>query len=471
MHNLFSEIFLGTALLFLLIGGSIVGSSSKYNYPILCFQYYTCIVLVFISILCNSTSSNLVSYYFIIDLLSNNAKVLICFGLLMSFGVANTFKIKTFEYYVLVLLGFLGLSFLTCSMDLLSIYLCLELITLSFYILATFNRSSAFSTEAGLKYFLLGAISSALLLFGISFIYGFSGTTNLECLIALCLDINFEYKELALLLQTGFFFFCLGLLFKLGCVPFHIWVPDVYEGAPTFVTTIFSVLPKLAIFVVLIRLINATSPYIFYNLFSGLALLSLLVGSLYALYQTKIKRLLAFSGISHVGYILLALACSTFESFIATIFYIVIYIITALFFWGLTLCIENKQGRTLYLTDIVLWGKTNIILGFTACLVIFSLAGIPPLGGFFAKFAIFASCAESSIYYGTVVGLLTSAIAVLYYLRLIKLINFEESGWSRPKVMKKSHALSLGLSAFVLIFFIFFDDFFILLTSIISLSS
>jgi NADH-quinone oxidoreductase subunit N len=469
MIYLFPEIFIGTNLLILLVAGSILGFSPKYNYPILCFQSYTCLILVWTIILNKNDTNCLVTYYFIIDNLGSNAKIIIALGLLACLGISKTRKIKAFEYYVLILLGLLGLYFLASSLDLLSVYLCLELQTLAFYILATFQRSSAFSTEAGLKYFLLGAISSALLLFGVSFTYGFSGTTNFEDLIYL--HLHADKIVLFYFIQAGLFFFSLGLLFKLGVVPFHSWVPDVYEGAPTYVTAIFSVLPKIAIFTVLIRIINSTSPVYWQSLFLGLAVISLLVGSLYALYQNKIKRLLAFSGISHVGYALLGLSCCTFESFQASILYVVIYIFTALFFWGLTLSIEPSNGRSLYLTDIVIWGKTNSTLALTSCIMVFSLAGIPPLGGFFAKFAVFAASAEVSLYLGTIVGLLTSAIGILYYLRLVKLINFEEKGWSRPLALTKVHALSIGISSFSLIFFVLYGDLFSYITYLISLSA
>jgi len=469
MIYIFPEIFLGSSLLLLLIGGSILGSSPKYNYPIICFQSLTCLILIWVICLLqiDIDTCKIITNYFIVDTLSNSAKIIISIGLLACLCIGKSKKIKIFEYHVLILLGFLGLCFLTISYDIISVYLSLELITLSFYILATFQRSSVFSTEAGLKYFLLGAISSALLLFGASLTYGFSGTTNLIDLKNLY--INIENQTLDLLIQCGLFFFCCGLLFKLGCVPFHNWVPDVYEGAATSVTAIFSVVPKIAIFTVLIRLLNATRPEIWSTLLLALAFLSLFVGSVYALSQTKIKRLFAFSGISHVGYGLLGLSICSLESFSSCILYILIYIVTALFLWGLTLCLENKNGITLYLTDLVIWGKTNLTLGLTTILVIFSLAGIPPLGGFFAKFAVFASTIEASLYLGTIVGLLTSAIGILYYLRVVKLIHFEEAGWSRPIPLSKVHALSIGLPAFFLIFFIFFGDFLILITTNISI--
>lgn len=466
MIPLFPEIFLGISLLFILVCGSVLEFSSKYNYPIICFQYLTLLILFWTFILCNNDVSVLITRYFVHDALSTNSKALIILGLFGCVCVGQTKQIKIFEFYVLILISLLGLSFLTASLDLLSVYLCLELITLSFYILATFQRSSAFSTEAGLKYFLLGAISSSFLLFGISFVYGFTGTTNLTQLIYLYININNEL--LSGLSQFGLFFFCAGLLFKLGCTPFHIWVPDVYEGSPTYVSTIFSVVPKISIFTVLIRLIKACPPDMWTSLFLSLAFLSLFVGSLYALSQAKIKRLLAYSGVSHVGYGLLGLSINSLESIQSSIFYILMYMCTALFLWGLSLGVENKNGRTLYLTDLVQWGKTNKTLSLSSVFVIFSLAGIPPLGGFFAKYAVFKSCAQSSLYLGLIVGLLTSAIGIIYYLRVIKLIHFEEGGWSRPVPLRKIHALSIGLSCFFLVFFCFFGDFIFLLTASIS---
>ena len=192
MFSLFPEIFTGLNLLLLLVGGSILGSSSKYNYPIICFQSLTVIILIWMLLLIRTDISYNLTSYFVIDNLSNYSKIFIILGLLACLSISKTKKIKVYEYYVLALLGLLGLCFLASSLDLLSVYLSLELITLSFYILATFQRSSAFSTEAGLKYFLLGAISSSLLLFGISFIYGFSGTTNLSHLSDLYLNMDLE---------------------------------------------------------------------------------------------------------------------------------------------------------------------------------------------------------------------------------------------------------------------------------------
>lgn len=478
MINIIPEAFLGTCALFILICGSILGYSPKYNYPIYCFKYITALVLIWAFFLVKSDTTNLdiftdkALYYFANDNLSAYAKIFIILGLLGCLAISSnkTKRILVFEYYVLVLFALLGLTSLASSFDFLSFYLCLELQSLSFYILATFQRSSIFSTEAGLKYFLLGAISSSFLLFGISFIYGFSGTTNLENLSLLFLDPTTDYNFF-ILIKVGLFFFSCGLIFKLGLVPFHIWVADVYEGAPTSVTAIFAVLPKIAIFTVFIRLFKSTSPSIWESFILALGITSLILGSLGAYAQIKFKRLLAFSGISHLGYALIALACGTVESFQACLFYIVVYIITSIFFWGLALSIEDTKGRTLYLSDILTWTKTNPYLGFATILVVFSLAGIPPYGGFFAKFAVFASSASVSIYLATLVGLLSSAIGILYYLRLVKVMAFEDTGWYTPRPIKKAHVYAIGFTAFFLIFFVFYGDFFLFLLYHISLSA
>lgn len=471
MPSLFPEIFLGTSLLILLLGGSILIYSPQYNHPIYCFQSFTLIILVWFFILCRFDIDFTYDPSFVCDDLAIMSKLIICLGAIGALWVGKLKKIQVFDYYVLVLLGFLGLSLITSCLDLVAVYLCLELQSLAFYILTTFQRSSSFSTEAGLKYFLLGAISSSFLVFGVSFVYGYSGTTNLDHLAILNIQFMEEdYMGVSYVIQGGMLLFCLGLLFKVGVVPFHLWLPDVYEGAPSFVTALFAIVPKLSIFVVLIRCNDALHLPLHQGVFLVLSLLSLVLGSFLALYQKKLKRLLAFSGISHVGYALLAMSCNTLDACASCIIYICFYILTSIFLWGIVLCIEKPKSRTLYLNDLLGWGQSHPFLSFSACLVIFSLAGIPPLGGFFAKFAIFVSLADLSIYLAICFGLLASSIGVLYYLRLIKLLHFEETKWPRPPIIEKPHALCMGVSAFFLIFFVTFGNFFYLICYAISLS-
>lgn len=469
MTQIFSELFLGLSVLILLIAGSILSLSFKYNYPIFSYKAFTSLILVWAILLLRLETQSYVTPYFVVDNLSVYSKICMGFGLLLCINLGSNLKKKTFEYYVLTLTGLLGLFFLSSSNDLLSIYLCLELTTFSFYILTLSQRTSAFSIEAALKYFILGALSSALLIFGISLIYGLTGTTNISNFLVLNL-IDFDLN-LSFIIQFSFLFFSCGLLFKLGCVPFHVWIPDVYEGAPTSVTAIFSVLPKIAIFSVLIRVLQATELDIWFYFLFSLAFLSIFIGSFHALAQTKTKRLLAFSGISHVGFALLGLACGTLKGFNGSLFYIIIYISTAGFLWGLTLCVDTSRGRTLYLTDFVQWTKTNAALGLITLLVVFSLAGIPPLAGFFSKFNVFISCSEISLYSAVIVGLLASAIGILYYLRLVKIISFEDIYWRRSIKLQKSHVLSIGIFGFFLIFFVLYGDLFNLVVNSITLAA
>lgn len=471
MPSLYSEILLGSALIILLVSGSVLVYTSKYNHPVYCFQSFTVIILVWYLLLCRYDLPYNIDFNFYNDGLANGAKTLIGLTLIGCILVGKTSKIKSYEYYVLVLLGFLGLSLITSSYDLVSVYLCLELQTLSFYILTSFQTSSSFSTEAGLKYFLLGAISSALLVFGISFVYGFTGTTNIYDLKILNIqNIEDSYDNLSLIINIGLLLFFLGLLFKVGCVPFHYWLPDVYEGAPSYVSTTFAVVPKLAIFVVIARVYNATEAYIHNYVFFTLGIISLVLGSILALYQKKLKRLLAFSGISHVGYILFATSCNTLDGYTSIILYIIVYIITSLFLWGILCNLHTFHGRTSYFSDLVHINKSNPLLSFTLCNVIFSLAGIPPYGGFFAKFLVFTSLCDLGIFAGIVISLLASAIGAVYYLRLVKLLHFENSDNYRPLVFNKLQSFVLGLCAVFLTFFILFGNLIYKLSYLMSLS-
>jgi NADH-quinone oxidoreductase subunit N len=469
MISFFAEFFLSISLLILLIIGSIVGFSSKYNYPILSYRHFTTLIIFWTFLLLRFKTSEYFTAYFVVDNLSIFSKILITISLILCINFESASKKKTFEYYVLVLTSLLGIFLLCASNDLLSVYLSLELITFSFYILTLYLRTSAFSVEAALKYFILGALSSALLVFGISLIYGLTGTTNISHF--LILNLKSYDPVLTKCIELSFIIFSFGLLFKIGCVPFHVWVADVYEGAHTSVTTIFSVLPKISIFALFIRIILATKLDIWFYLLLTLAFASILLGSFHALKQTKTKRILAFSGISHVGFALLGLAGGTVESISACLLYIVVYICTTGFIWGFVLCVNTSHGRTLYLTDHIQWVRTNPALGIAAVLVIFSLAGIPPLAGFFSKFIIFLSCIDLGLYLPTLFGILISAIGILYYLRLIKIISFEERSWKKTVKLEFSHVLSIGFFGFFVIFFMLYGDFVYFFTTAIILAA
>lgn len=470
MHSLLPELFLATSILILLVYGGVLAPSPYYNYPLLNFHGATLFILVFFIYLEINGTFGQVQDFFVQDSLALGGKVILAFSLIACLAVSKNYftaqRINAFEYFVLILFGFLGLCLLISSNDFLALYISLELQSLAFYVLAAFQRKSAFSTEAGLKYFLLGAISSGFLLLGISYIYGLTGTTSFAVLSNVA-EGNNIYLCLALVL------FSVGLLFKLGVAPFHMWVPDAYEGSPTSITIIFASIPKLAIITVLWRVLHATFPCMgtWQILLIGLGVFSILIGSLLALKQNKVKRLLAYSGISHVGYAIISLGCGNQIGIQACLLYIIVYMLTSIYLWGLVLHLEaNNKNRTRYLVDFIQLFETNPILGWTSILVIFSLAGIPPLGGFFAKLGVFIAVFDASFYFIGVLALLFSAISIIYYLGLIKNISIEKrKAWTSVTPLSKPMAWAIGISAFTLIFFVFFADFFYLVTYNIAL--
>lgn len=343
-------------------------------------------------------------------------------------------EIFSFEYPIFILLATFGMGLLLSSYDLISMYLALELQSLSLYVLATFKRDSAFSTEAGLKYFIMGAFSSGLILFGCSLIYGYTGTTNFEDLGRITLGM--DYNSMSFAFIGGLIFLSTGLLFKLAAAPFHMWSPDVYEGSPTSSTLFFAAVPKLAILIVLVRLYYQCFYDFFiipqsFLIFASAA--SMLVAALGALYQRRIKRFLAFSSIGHVGYLLMALSCGTLEGLQGLFLYVFIYMVMSLNIWTVVLSTSNSNGDSevvsggpiKYIDELSGLQKENPLMAFTVAMSMFSMAGIPPLAGFCAKLYVFFAAMESSLYGLAILGVLTSTIGAFYYLRWIKIVFFE----------------------------------------------
>ena len=452
------EIFLVTSILIIMIHGVILTASSKYNYPIInkSFSWLSVLVLgLTLLLVCNTSLNFGVLFFgtFVYDDLSTFAKILILiltsFCILLSQDYFESKKLNSFEYYLLILLAVLGLLFLVSSHDLILAYLAIELQSLSFYVLAAFKRDSAYSTEAGLKYFILGAFASGLILFGSSLIYGFTGTTNFEHLASLLLGNSQVHLNGSTVLEIALVFLAAGFLFKLASAPFHSWVADVYEGAPTNSTAFFAIVPKIAVFVLFIRLFH----YSFYSLvdcwqpivlFSSAC--SVLVGSFAALKQRKIKRLLAYSAISHVGYLLLVFSVASLEGNQALFFYLFVYMITGIGIWGIVLSLE-VQNNYKNLSSLSFLVKANPILAITFTLLLFSLAGVPPLVGFYAKMQVFLISIESSMYFLTTLAILTSVISTFYYIRIIKTIYFEKvEKWNFYKPLSQQVSILIGVS-------------------------
>ncbi len=471
---IFPEMFLVIAILSLLTFGVIYSTATSYNRPIilntiswLCIQSIVLTILLIV----NNPLSSIVIFkgLLIVDNLTSFIKIVILLSclacILISLDYLKHEKINAFEYTVLILLATLGMILMVSSYDFLSFYLALELQSLSLYVLAAFQRNSEFSTEAGLKYFVLGAFASGILLFGCSMIYGFTGTTNFGELAKLLTGITNTEIISSNGILIGIIFITAALLFKLAAVPFHMWAPDVYEGAPTSVTAFFAIVPKIAIFGVALRLFF----YTFYDFIEQwqqiiimCSIASMIVAALGALYQKKIKRLLAYSAIGHVGYLLIALATGTTLGIQGLLLYMVIYIIMTTAAFTLILSLRKqgdfsdspREAQIKYITDLTSLSKTNPVLAISFAIVLFSMAGIPPLAGFYSKLYVFFAAMDSNMYMLALVGVLTSVIGCVYYIRLIKIMYFETTPkWTAFEQMDKEKAIITASACFFIVFF------------------
>ncbi len=449
------EIFIALSIMFLLILGVFKKDSSK-----LIFNTSQLILLITAVITINETFSvNRVTLFkdsVVIDQMSSLMKIITLLGaflvLTISTNYLKTFKLFKIEYPVLVLCSVLGMMVMISSNDLIVFYMGLELQSLALYVLATFNRDQLQSSEAGLKYFVLSALSSGLLLYGCSLIYGFSGSTNFD-IISNQLNSN-EY-----VLTFGIVFIIVGLAFKISAVPFHMWAPDVYQGSPTSVTLFFTMVPKIAALTVFIRFLYVP----FLNLIDQwqmiivfLSIASMLFGAIAAIGQTNIKRLIAYSSIGHIGYTLAGLATGTNEGIQSSIVYISIYIIMNLALFSCLLMLKRNNKYYEDIDDLSGLSKNHPLLSLSLLAILFSLAGIPPLAGFFAKFYIFKAVIEQSMFFLAVVGLLSTVVAAFYYLRIIKIIYFDEE----KEKYDEDHSIWLKFSLtfstiLILLYFIF----------------
>ena len=458
MNNLnlvLPEIFISLSIMFLLVLGVFKKDSSR-------LIFNTSLLVLFITaiITLNETYSvNRITLFnegVVIDHMSSLMKIITLIGAFLVLSISssylNTFKIFKIEYPILILCSVLGMMVMISSNDLIVFYMGLELQSLALYVLATFNRDQLKSSEAGLKYFVLSALSSGLLLYGCSLIYGFSGSTNFD-IIASQLNSN-EY-----VLTFGIVFILVGLAFKISAVPFHMWAPDVYEGSPTSVTLFFTMVPKIAALTVFIRFLYVP----FLNLIDQwqmiiifLSIASMLFGAIAAIGQTNIKRLIAYSSIGHIGYTLAGLATGSNEGIQSSIIYISIYVIMNLALFSCLLMLKRNNQYYEDIDDLSGLSKNHPLLSLSLLVILFSLAGIPPLAGFFAKFYIFKTVIEQSMYFLAIVGLLSTVIAAFYYLRIIKIIYFDKEKESYDSDHSPWLKFSLTFSTIlILLYFIF----------------
>lgn len=358
-------------------------------------------------------------------------KVFILLGALGAVALAGPFlqhkNIAKPEYGVLILLSVVGMGLLTSAYDLLTLYIGLEMMSFSLYILAAFERDNPKASEAALKYFVLGALSSGLLLYGMSLFYGIAGATDFGSIQQALASLAAPGANLTV--AVALVLILVGLVFKVSAVPFHMWTPDVYEGAPTPVTAFMAVVPKLAAFAILIRVLYA--PLIdllpdWQMILALLAVLTMAGGAFLAIVQTNLKRLLAYSSIAHVGFVLVGLATGTVEGVAGALFYLVVYGVMTLGTFGCLLLLHHRGMYLEDIKDLAGLGKQAPLLSVALLIFLFSLAGVPPLAGFFAKFYVFQAAVAADLTWLAIVGVGCSVVAAVYSLKLIKILFFED---------------------------------------------
>ena len=394
---------------------------------------------------------------FVVDRFAEFAKVLILLGtalaVVMSMGYAQRANMERFEFPVLLLLAGLGMMMMVSANDLIALYLGVELQSLALYVVAAFRRDSLRSSEAGLKYFVLGALSSGLLLYGASMVYGFSGTTNF---VRLGQILGGGAPSLGLV--VGLVFIVAGLAFKVSAVPFHMWTPDVYEGAPTPVTAFLAVAPKVAAMALIIRvLFDPFGALIgqWQQIVVAVSIASMVLGSFAAINQSNIKRLMAYSSIAHMGFVLVGVAAGNESGVQGVLLYLTVYLFMNV---GAFACIllMRREGRMVEgIADLAGLSRTQPVMAAAMAIFMFSLAGIPPLAGFFGKLYVFLSAIEAELYALAVIGFLTSVVGAFYYVRIVKLMYFDEpvGAFDRP-LGGSMTAILAGTALVTLLFFI-----------------
>ena len=447
------ELFLSAAIMFLLMLGVFIKKSFKL------VNLLTILSLIFAIALVLNQPNEIVKIFnesYIIDRLSIFMKVLtllFCFFVLLSSkDYIKSNNIDKIEYPIIILSSTLGMILMISSYDLIIFYLGLELQSLCLYILASFKRDDERSTEAGLKYFVLSALASGLLLYGCSLIYGFTGSTNFEIISA-----NLDEANTGAVF--GIVFIIVGLAFKVSAVPFHMWTPDVYEGSPTSVTSFFALVPKIAAISVFIRFmyvpfINVISQWQTIIIFLSIA--SMILGAVAAIGQSNIKRLMAYSSIGHMGYALAGLATGTNSGIQSTIIYLTIYLVMNLGAFGCIFMMKRENVFYENINDLSGLSKNHPMVALSFLIILFSLAGIPPMAGFFAKFYVFMAVIEVKMYALAIIGLVTTVVSAFYYLRIIKIIYFDKP--KKPFEENYDWGLKISLilsSILILIYFIY----------------
>ena len=455
LNIMIPEIFLSLSTFSILM----IGVFLKKSFNII-FNLSSLIIIVTIAIIISSPNSEEKIFLesFTRDAFSNYFKVLILLSSLFVLNSSKNFivenKLDKFEYPIIILLSILGMFFMVSSNDLILFYLGLELQSLSLYILASIDRDNLRSTESGIKYFVLSALSSGLLLYGCSLLYGFTGSTNFDLIAS---QLNKENTGAVFAMV----FILVGLAFKVSAVPFHMWTPDVYEGAPTSITSYFAVVPKVAGLALLIKFMFIPFSNIlleWQTIIIFISIASMILGAVAAMVQKNFKRLLAYSSIGHIGYALAGVATGAVSGYESAIVYISIYVIMNIGAFSCLYLLKKDGQYRENISDLSGISKKHPLLAISFLIILFSLAGVPPLGGFFAKFYVFVAVLEKEMYALAIIGLLTTVMSAFYYLKIIKTIYFDDSIIAFEQTKNRTAQISIFASCTILITFFLYPS-------------
>jgi len=492
LKSFIPEIFISLAIFFQLLFNAHIINKLNFNFPFLnqemFVQTFFILICSFFLLLNLKIEGFFSNFLFLNDQGCRIIKILFIFCcvsvLVFLFRSFSTQKLNFFEFFSVFLFSIFSSLLLISSFDLISAYLSIEMQALCFYILASFRRNSAFSTEAGLKYFIMGSFISCIFLLGAALIYGVLGTLNFN---GLCLLLSFPFEAELIFVHSflllGITCIVITLLFKVSAVPFHFWAPDVYEGAPLSSTIIFSVLPKTVIFFFLVRFLFSVSDFFFFIkylfLCSGIA--SVFIGTFFSLQQKRLKRLLIFSSIAQVGFLVAALSSNVLDNFSSIFFFLIVYVITSILIWGHYAQLHNsknfldlfynKKSSPIFLSSISNIFKVNKLWAFSFVIIFFSIAGIPPLSGFLAKLFILISLIESNSITFSFLLILISVVSVFYYIRVVKVLFFEGESARNQTLTFIAKDNSLELECLIFSLFIFFLVFFFFYPTVLLLTS
>ena len=456
-HSILPEFILFISGMLLLMYGAFVKNKNSSNLNILTLLT---IFIASISLLFVPDKSSIANSTFINSLLTKYIKLFILILAFLVIYISSNYlkknQIYFFEYPVLLIFSILGMLVMISANDLIILYISIELQSLSLYVLVALRRGSIKGSEAALKYFILGSIASAVILYGCSMVYSVVGATNYE-IIKQFSDQSFDN----LILSLGLVLIISGVAFKLSAAPFHMWTPDVYEGSPTSVTTVLITLPKLAALIVLVNLLlypfqNQTITWV--PIIIIISILSMAIGSISALKQDNLKRLFAFSTIANIGYVMIGLASVNDEAIKASFLYMFIYTLATLGVFSFIMILRREDRQLVTVSDISGLSRSKPLLALSVAILLLSLAGIPPFGGFFGKLFIFTAAIEAGNLYLAIAGVIFSVISAYYYLKIIKTMYLDESSEELNYNLDQKQLFIIILMAFIMLFFVIYAE-------------